>query len=89
VKRIALPVLLAAGLAVVSWAAFSGEVQPDNSGTNVRDPGGDPTRPGDQSNSEGNRRITQEIRKARALVTILVLSSALLTGPRKVITPTR
>ena len=36
----------------------------DNTGKNERDRGGSTVTPGDQGGSEGDRRITQEIRKA-------------------------
>jgi hyperosmotically inducible protein len=38
--------------------------EPDNTGRNVRDRGGDTKTPGDQSESEADRTITQNIRKA-------------------------
>jgi hyperosmotically inducible protein len=39
-------------------------VAPDNTGRNVRDRGGETKTPGDQSESEADRTITQNIRKA-------------------------
>ena len=39
-------------------------VEPDNTGRNVRDRGGETKTPGDQSESEADRTITQNIRKA-------------------------
>ena len=39
-------------------------VAPDNTGRNVRDRGGETKTPGDQSESEADRAITQNIRKA-------------------------
>ena len=39
-------------------------VEADNSGRNVRDRGGETKTPGDQSESEADRTITQNIRKA-------------------------
>ena len=39
-------------------------VETDNSGRNVRDRGGETKTPGDQSESEGDRTITQNIRQA-------------------------
>jgi hyperosmotically inducible periplasmic protein len=38
--------------------------EPDNTGRNVRDRGGETKTPGDQSESEADRTITQNIRKA-------------------------
>lgn len=42
----------------------SAQVAPDNTGRNVRDRGGATLTPGDQSESEADRTLTQEIRKA-------------------------
>ena len=39
-------------------------VEPDNTGRNVRDRGGETKTPGDQSESEADRTITQNIREA-------------------------
>ena len=39
-------------------------VEPDNTGRNVRDRGGETKTPGDQSESEADRTITQNIRQA-------------------------
>jgi hyperosmotically inducible periplasmic protein len=39
-------------------------IAPDNTGRNVRDRGGDTKTPGDQSESEADRTVTQQIRKA-------------------------
>jgi hyperosmotically inducible periplasmic protein len=39
-------------------------VEPDNTGRNVRDRGGETRTPGDQSENEADRTITQNIRKA-------------------------
>jgi hyperosmotically inducible protein len=39
-------------------------VEPDNTGRNVRDRGGETKTPGDQSESEADRTITQHIRQA-------------------------
>jgi osmotically-inducible protein OsmY len=39
-------------------------VEPDNSGRNVRDRSGDTKTPGDQSENEADRTITQNIRQA-------------------------
>jgi hyperosmotically inducible periplasmic protein len=40
------------------------QTDPDNTGRNVRDRGGATMTPGDQSESEANRTVTQRIRKA-------------------------
>lgn len=45
-------------------ARTSPAVEPDNTGRNVRDRGGETKTPGDQSESEADRTITQNIRKA-------------------------
>jgi osmotically-inducible protein OsmY len=37
---------------------------PDNTGTNVRDRGGETKTPGDQAENEADRRITQNVRQA-------------------------
>jgi hyperosmotically inducible periplasmic protein len=42
----------------------SAQTAPDNTGKNVRDRGGATLTPGDQSESEADRTLTQEIRKA-------------------------
>jgi osmotically-inducible protein OsmY len=42
----------------------SAPVAPDNTGTNVRDRGGETKTPGDQSENEADRTITQNIRQA-------------------------
>jgi osmotically-inducible protein OsmY len=44
--------------------ALLAQVAPDNTGRNVRDRGGLTLTPGDQSESEADRTVTQEIRKA-------------------------
>jgi hyperosmotically inducible periplasmic protein len=44
--------------------ALLAQVAPDNTGRNVRDRGGLTLTPGDQSESEADRTLTQEIRKA-------------------------
>ena len=63
-KRIALSVILACGLVAAPPPASSDDIEPDNSGRNVRDREAEAVTPGDQSNAEGDVRITQEIRKA-------------------------
>jgi len=40
------------------------QTAPDNTGRNVRDRGGDTVTPGDQSNTQGDLHLTQQIRKA-------------------------
>ena len=45
-------------------ATNTAAVEPDNTGRNVRDRGGETKTPGDQSESEADRTITQNIRKA-------------------------
>ena len=40
------------------------QTAPDNTGRNVRDRGGDTLTPGDQSESQADRTLTQQIRKA-------------------------
>lgn len=40
------------------------QTAPDNTGRNVRDRGGDTLTPGDQSESQSDRTLTQEIRQA-------------------------
>jgi hyperosmotically inducible protein len=40
------------------------QMAPDNTGRNVRDRGGDTLTPGDQSESQADRTLTQQIRKA-------------------------
>jgi osmotically-inducible protein OsmY len=45
-------------------ASQSPAVEPDNTGRNVGDRGGETKTPGDQSESEADRTITQTIRKA-------------------------
>ncbi|HEY6367600.1 MAG TPA: BON domain-containing protein [Candidatus Binatia bacterium] len=45
-------------------AANTPSVAPDNTGRNVRDRGGETKTPGDQSESEADRTITQNIRQA-------------------------
>ncbi len=40
------------------------QTAPDNTGRNVRDRGGDTLTPGDQSESQADRTLTQEIRQA-------------------------
>lgn len=45
-------------------ASTTPAVEPDNTGRNVRDRGGETKTPGDQSESEADRTITQNIRKA-------------------------
>jgi hyperosmotically inducible periplasmic protein len=40
------------------------QTAPDNTGRNVRDRGGDTLTPGDQSESQADRALTQEIRRA-------------------------
>jgi hyperosmotically inducible periplasmic protein len=44
--------------------ALLAQTAPDNTGRNVRDRGGVTLTPGDQSESEADRTLTQEIRKA-------------------------
>jgi hyperosmotically inducible protein len=44
--------------------AYPGQTAPDNTGRNVRDRGGDTLTPGDQSETEADRTLTQQIRKA-------------------------
>lgn len=44
--------------------APSAQTAPDNTGRNVRDRGGATLTPGDQSESEADRTLTQQIRKA-------------------------
>jgi hyperosmotically inducible periplasmic protein len=63
-RTIAWLALVAWGLVGIPSLAISGDPQPDNSGVNERDRGGETTTPGDQSNSREDLRITQEIRKA-------------------------
>jgi hyperosmotically inducible protein len=45
-------------------SAPSAQTQPDNTGRNVRDRGGATLTPGDQSESEADRTLTQQIRRA-------------------------
>jgi hyperosmotically inducible periplasmic protein len=45
-------------------ATNTAAVEPDNTGRNVRDRGGETRTPGDQSENEADRTITQNIRKA-------------------------
>jgi len=45
-------------------SALLAQTAPDNTGRNVRDRGGLTLTPGDQSESEADRTLTQEIRKA-------------------------
>jgi hyperosmotically inducible periplasmic protein len=40
------------------------QTAPDNTGRNIRDRGGDTLTPGDQSESQGDRNLTQQIRQA-------------------------
>jgi hypothetical protein len=69
--------LLALALALFAIAGFTGTVYstegttapsaqtaPDNTGRNVRDRGGATLTPGDQSESEADRTLTQQIRRA-------------------------
>ena len=63
-KALILSTLITASLSGVPSPAFSDDVEPDNSGTNVRDREADTATPGDQSNAKSDVRITQEIRKA-------------------------
>jgi osmotically-inducible protein OsmY len=63
-RTIALLAVLAAGFVAAPSIALSGETHPDNSGVNERDRGAEAVTPGDQSNSEEDLRITQQIRKA-------------------------
>jgi hyperosmotically inducible periplasmic protein len=65
--------LFVAGLAVVgcgedrsknNQVSQSQPREADNTGVNVRDRGGETKTPGDQSESEADRKITQEIRQA-------------------------
>jgi hyperosmotically inducible protein len=44
--------------------AYPAETAPDNTGRNVRDRGGATLTPGDQSESEADRTLTQQIRQA-------------------------
>jgi osmotically-inducible protein OsmY len=44
--------------------AAPAQTAPDNTGRNVRDRGGDTLTPGDQSESEADRTLTQQIRRA-------------------------
>ena len=64
-KKIVL--LLSLALLVVSGYATgapSAQTAPDNTGRNVRDRSGTTLTPGDQSESEADRTLTQEIRRA-------------------------
>jgi hyperosmotically inducible protein len=45
-------------------SAPSAQTQPDNTGRNVRDRGGATLTPGDQSENEADRTLTQQIRRA-------------------------
>jgi hyperosmotically inducible protein len=45
-------------------SAPSAQTEPDNTGRNVRDRGGATLTPGDQSESEADRTLTQQIRRA-------------------------
>jgi hyperosmotically inducible protein len=45
-------------------SAPSAQMAPDNTGRNVRDRGGATLTPGDQSESEADRTLTQQVRKA-------------------------
>lgn len=51
-------------LATERTAAPPAQTAPDNTGRNVRDRGGVTLTPGDQSENEADRTLTQEIRKA-------------------------
>ena len=52
------------GAATERTPAPPAQTAPDNTGRNVRDRGGDTLTPGDQSESQADRSLTQQIRKA-------------------------
>jgi hyperosmotically inducible periplasmic protein len=52
------------GAATERTPAPPAQTAPDNTGRNVRDRGGDTLTPGDQSESQADRALTQQIRKA-------------------------
>src|ERR687892_170282 len=52
------------GVATERTPAPPAQTAPDNTGRNVRDRGGVTLTPGDQSESEADRTLTQQIRKA-------------------------
>jgi hyperosmotically inducible periplasmic protein len=60
-----LALLALTGYAGTAYAT-EGTTAPDNTGRNVRDRGGATMTPGDQSESEADRTVTQEIRRAVA-----------------------
>jgi osmotically-inducible protein OsmY len=63
-KKLAAVMLFTAGLAVSAASARAEEYPADNSGKNVRDRQDGAVTSGDQSNSQSDLDITQEIRKA-------------------------
>ncbi len=63
-KTLAAITALGAGLLMWAPAARATDYPADNSGTNVRDREPAAVTPGDQSNTDSDVRITQEIRKA-------------------------
>src|SRR5918992_373492 len=75
VLLLALALLVRGGSAVGAPAA---QTAPDNTGQNVRDRGGATLTPGDQSESEADRTLTQQIRRA------VVADDALSTAAKNV-----
>jgi hyperosmotically inducible protein len=60
--------ILLCSLALLTLGGYAGtaypQTAPDNTGRNVRDRGGATMTPGNQSESEADRTVTQEIRRA-------------------------